>query len=70
MDKTSKKCNFGDFLKFWTKSFSVIVLSRRYLSYCSLKVDETPQLDRIHTKAVPRKVIFEILEKNVILAIF
>ena len=33
-------------------------------------MDETPQLDRIHTKAVPRKVIFEIFEKNVILAIF
>ena len=33
-------------------------------------MDETTQLDRIYTKAVPRKVIFEIFEKNVILAIF
>ena len=38
-------------------------LSRRYLSYCSLYVDETSQRDRIYTKAVPRKVIFEIFEK-------
>ena len=33
-------------------------------------MDETSQLDRIHTKAVPRKVIFEIFENNAILAIF
>ena len=33
-------------------------------------MDETPQLDRIHFKDVPRKVIFEIFEKDVILAIF
>ena len=26
-------------------------------------MDETPHLDRIHTKAVPRKVIFEIFDK-------
>ena len=33
-------------------------------------MDETSQPDRIYTKAVPRKIIFEIFEKNVILAIF
>ena len=37
-------------------------LSRRYLS--SLETDETIQLDRIYTKAVPREVIFEIFEKK------
>ena len=33
-------------------------------------MDETSQIDRIYTKAVPRKVIFEIVGQNVILAIF